>query len=332
MGMNDMDPVARGLVVSGLVAGYDDAAVLQGVDLRVPTGTLVALVGPSGCGKTTLLRCVAGLHPTRSGSTTLLGRPLDAPGASVPTHHRSITLVPQEAALFPHLDVAANVGFGLPRGSRDRISHLLDLVGLTELAHRRPHELSGGQQHRVAVARALAPSPALVLLDEPFSALDARLRDDLRHEVRELLVAERATALLVTHDQAEALTLADEVAVMHGGTVLQQAEPEVLYREPEHAWTATFLGEATVLAKDDPLVASARIDGDDGTRLVVRPEHVVVDEAATPAVVARRSFRGHEWLVELDLPGRRVLMRTDAAPPPVGATMPVRATRARRVR
>lgn len=332
MGLNHSGPPTPGLVVSGLTAGYDAAEVLQGVDLRVPSGTLVALVGPSGCGKTTLLRCVAGLHPVRSGRTTLLGRTLHEPGSTVPTHQRSITLVPQEAALFPHLDVAGNVGFGLSRRSQDRIDHLLALVGLTDLARRRPHELSGGQQHRVAVARALAPSPALVLLDEPFSALDARLRDDLRQEVRELLAIEEATALLVTHDQAEALSLADEVAVMNGGVVLQQGAPQDLYREPQHAWTATFLGEATVLSDDDPLVASATIDGTEGTRLVVRPEDVVIATEGLQAVVARRSYRGHEWLVDLELPQRRLLVRTVATPPAVGATVRVRATRARRVR
>ena len=293
-----------------------DAPVLTGLDLDVPVGSLVALLGPSGCGKTTLLRLVAGFEPADGGSIEVDGRTVDGPGGSVPPERRRVGVVPQEGALFPHLSVAANVGFGLPRAERRgaRVEEVLELVGLAGLGARRPHELSGGQQQRVAVARALAPAPALVLLDEPFSALDAGLRANVRAEVRASLRAAGASAVLVTHDQQEALSIADVVAVMRDGRVVQAAEPWELYSRPADVGVATFIGEAVVLDGDGrggrattplgTLVLETPHEGP--VVVVVRPEQLEVAPADLPAVdalVVDRVFYGHDALLRLQLPG-----------------------------
>src|ERR671913_2390436 len=208
------------LTVHQLTKSFGSTPVLTGVDLTVPSRSLTALLGPSGCGKTTLLRLVAGFEEPDAGTVTLGGTVVSGAGRTVPARSRGIGFVPQEGGLFPHLTVAANVAFGLPRGQRkdrSRIAGLLELVGLPpDLAERAPHQLSGGQQQRVALARALAPEPSLVLLDEPFSSLDASLREETRRAVAEALRATGATAVLVTHEQAQALSMADQVAVMRG--------------------------------------------------------------------------------------------------------------------
>jgi iron(III) transport system ATP-binding protein len=237
--------LARGLRVS-----YPGIEVLRGLDLDVPSGTITAVLGPSGCGKTTLLRAIAGFEPAVGGSIHLDGDLVSGPGRHVPPEQRHVGVVPQEGALFPHLSVGRNVGFGLkgPRRAREaRVRELLELVGLSDLADRRPAELSGGQQQRVALARALAPEPRLVLLDEPFSALDASLRADVRAQVRDALTTVGATALLVTHDQDEALSLADQVAVMVDGTVHQSGTPQQVYADPADTRVARILGEVLVL-------------------------------------------------------------------------------------
>jgi iron(III) transport system ATP-binding protein len=250
-----MSPAAS-LSVSGLRKSFGSSVVLAGLDLEVPTGSLTAVLGPSGCGKTTLLRLLGGFERADGGSIRLGERVLCDARTHLAPERRAIGFVPQEGALFPHLDVAANVGFGLPRATRHggRVEELLQLVGLQGLAKRFPHQLSGGQQQRVALARALAPEPGLVLLDEPFDALDAGLRAQVRGEVREALRAAGATALLVTHDQEEALSLADTVAVMRGGRIVQAADPQTLYRDPIDAEVARFVGEAVLL--------EGRLDGD----------------------------------------------------------------------
>lgn len=320
------------LRIESVTAGYDDHLALDGVDLTVPSGRLVALLGPSGCGKSTLLRVVAGLHRPTAGQVRLGDRRLDDTGLQVPAHRRGVTLVPQEGALFPHLDVADNIAFGLrglPRATA-RVDRLLDLVGLTGLGSRRVHELSGGQRQRVALARALAPRPALVLLDEPFSSLDARLRDNLRQDVRTLLAAEDATALLVTHDQDEALSIADEVAVMRAGRVLQAGTPSQVYGAPVDAWTARFLGEATLLPAHErggmghTVLGPVPVVGGSGELLLLRPEQVEIGDSGAPATVVARTYRGHEWLVELDVAGHRILARHGAEPADTGETVHVR--------
>ncbi|MDX6601353.1 MAG: iron(III) transport system ATP-binding protein [Solirubrobacterales bacterium] len=255
---------ATSLSVIGLSKAFGDSPVLLDLNLEVPTGSLTAVLGPSGCGKTTLLRLLGGFEHADGGSIRLGERVLCDEGAHLAPERRAIGFVPQEGALFPHLDVAANVGFGLPRAVRrsGRVEELLQLVGLQGLAKRFPHQLSGGQQQRVALARALAPEPGLVLLDEPFDALDAGLRAQVRGEVREVLRAAGATALLVTHDQEEALSLADTVAVMRGGRIVQAADPQTLYRDPVDAEVARFVGEAVLL--------EGRLDGDYAETLLGR--------------------------------------------------------------
>ncbi|WP_370289232.1 ABC transporter ATP-binding protein [Nocardioides sp.] len=246
-----MTQVSPALEIRGLEAGYARTAVLRGVDLVVERG-VTAVLGPSGCGKTTMLRAVAGFVRPAAGTITVAGTEVVGSGRAVAARRRGIGYVPQEGALFPHLTVARNVAFGLPRGERRssqaRVAEALELVELApELAERYPHELSGGQQQRVALARALAPRPRLVLLDEPFSSLDASLREDTGRAVVRALEAAGAAAVLVTHDQGEALSLADQVAVMAQGRFLQVDSPTRIYLEPADPAVAAFLGHATLL-------------------------------------------------------------------------------------
>jgi iron(III) transport system ATP-binding protein len=240
---------ASALSVRALRKSFGHSPVLAGLELDVPAGSLTAVLGSSGCGKTTLLRLIAGFERADEGTIEVGDRLVCGARTHVAPERRGVGFVAQEGALFPHLDVAANVAFGLPRAERKspRVGELLELVGLGGLEKRHPHELSGGQQQRVALARALAPSPQLVLLDEPFDALDASLRVQVRAEVREALRHSGATALLVTHDQQEALSLADVVAVMREGRIVQAADPQTLYRDPLDAELAGFLGEAVLL-------------------------------------------------------------------------------------
>ncbi|CRK58301.1 Ferric iron ABC transporter, ATP-binding protein [Alloactinosynnema sp. L-07] len=294
------------LTITTLTAGYGATRVLRGVDLTVPSGSLAAVLGPSGCGKTTLLRVVAGFLRPDGGEVRLGGRVV----TTVPPERRRATVVPQEGALFPHLSVGANVGYGLPRAGREaRVAEMLDLIGLNGYAKRRPAELSGGQQQRVALARALAPHPDLVLLDEPFSALDAGLRADLRADVRRVLRAAGTTALLVTHDQDEALSMADVVAVMRDGRVVQAGPPEEVYSRPVDLAVATFVGEAVLL----PAIAQGRTaestlgeveltDTATGPGMVMlRPEQLLPSTNGTgvTARVLRTSFHGHDATITL---------------------------------
>jgi iron(III) transport system ATP-binding protein len=294
-----------GLSVKGVVAGYGAENVLRGLDLVVPEGDLVAVLGPSGCGKTTLLRVVAGLHPTNAGRIELNGRVLDG----VPPERRGIGIVPQEGALFPHLSVAKNVAFGLNREQRrhGRVGELLDLVGLADFGRRMPNELSGGQQQRVALARALAPRPGVVLMDEPFSSLDAGLREELRADVRTALRATGATALLVTHDQQEALGVADLVAVLRAGVVAQLGTPQQVYTEPADLGVALFVGEAVTFTAassggvaDTPL-GRLPVNGHGEGTVLLRPEQLHLGSGAA-ATVADVRFHGHDATVHLRLP------------------------------
>jgi iron(III) transport system ATP-binding protein len=302
------------LVVRGLEKSFGSLRVLDELDLVVPAGGLAAVLGPSGCGKTTLLRVIAGFESADRGTVVLHGVQVAGPGVHVPPERRRVGVVPQEGALFPHLTVAGNVGFGLTRAERraGRIGELLDLVGLGGFGHRMPYELSGGQQQRIALARALAPEPALVLLDEPFNALDTGLRAAVREDVRSALRAAGATAVLVTHDQEEALSMADLVAVMWGGRIAQAAPPDQLYAAPADLEVATFVGDAVVFdavataaGADSPLGplqlndAAARGPG----RVMVRPEQVVFADTDAKGVVlgtvVATAFYGHDALVRL---------------------------------
>jgi iron(III) transport system ATP-binding protein len=270
---------------------YGAVAALGGVDLNVAPGSRTAIVGPSGSGKTTLLRIIAGFEAPDAGRVSLGGRQLaDGPDA-VPAHERGIGYVPQDGALFPHLTIEGNVGFGLPRNTpqrAERIAELMDMVALdTAMLARRPHELSGGQQQRVALARALAQRPKLMLLDEPFSALDTGLRASTRKAVAQLLGAAGITTILVTHDQAEALSFADQVAVMRGGLLVQAGRPLDVYLRPRDAAVAGFLGDSIVLtaqlAGGWADCALGRIAVNDSARqgaaqIMLRPEQLQVAE------------------------------------------------------
>lgn len=266
---------------------YGQVTALDGVDLAVPAGSRMAIVGPSGSGKTSLLRIIAGFEMPDAGRV-FLGDQLLADGpTAVPAHLRGIGYVPQDGALFPHLSVEQNIGFGLARqlpGRTRRIAELIEMVSLdAALLQRRPHQLSGGQQQRVALARALAQQPRLMLLDEPFSALDTGLRAATRKSVASLLAQAGVTTILVTHDQAEALSFADQVAVMRDGRLVQAGHPLDLYLRPADPVTASFLGDAVVLpaSLDHGLARCAlgRIAVDDVDRhgdasIMLRPEQL----------------------------------------------------------
>ncbi len=312
---------SRALVVEGVTKSFDAHPVLRGVDLVVPGG-VTSVLGASGDGKTTLLRILAGFLRADDGRVTIGDRVVVDDGVDVPPQRRRVGYVPQEGALFPHLDVAGNICFGLARGRRrdgaaraSRLAEMLDLVELPgSVARRYPHELSGGQQQRVALARALAPAPAVVLLDEPFSSLDASLREGTGRAVRHALAASSTTAVMVTHDQDEALSLSDQVAVMRAGRLVQVAGPVDVYRRPADPGVALFMGGATVLpavvsgeAADCALgrVALAGSAAPSGGRVVViRPEQVVVADAGTPGVsaeVLEVSYYGHDATMRLRL-------------------------------
>lgn len=352
------------VALTGVAKSYGRVAALAGVTLDVARGELLAVLGPSGCGKTTLLRTLAGLERLDAGGIAIAGRPVAGPGVHVPAHRRGAALVPQDGALFPHLDVVGNVGFGLGRRPDvRRVAEVLELVGLAGLGRRMPHELSGGQQQRVAVARALAPRPELILLDEPFSALDAALRADLRHEVRSALRAAGATALLVTHDQGEALSMADRLAVLRAGVLRQVGTPANVYAEPADAWVADFVGEANLWPAEPagpgtyhtPLGPVAAAGA--GEVLLLRPERVrltpnganrgpgstsavvvspdasgaagaagAAGGAGTPGVVEHVAYHGHDALVRVRVPGGEVLARAGDAAPAPGASVLVSAT------
>jgi iron(III) transport system ATP-binding protein len=314
------------LEISGLEKSFNGTAAVSGLDLEVAEGEVCALLGPSGCGKTTTLRLISGLDRPDAGSIAVGGRMLTGGRVNVAPEKRRVGMVFQDYALFPHLDVAANVGYGLGRDPDPaRVDEVLSMVGLGEASGRPVHELSGGEQQRVALARALAPTPELVLLDEPFSNLDASLRERLRGEVREILRQSGVTALFVTHDQEEALSLADRVAVMRDGTVVQTGMPEEVYGQPASRWVADFLGEAEVLPAvvGDGFVECelGRFGVDPGFRgpadLVVRPESVAVGAGPSPGglsaeegVVVERAFYGHDQLVRVELEsGRKIRSR-----------------------
>jgi iron(III) transport system ATP-binding protein len=313
---------APALTCRGLVKRYGEVLAVDDVDLEVPRGSLTALLGPSGCGKTTVLRMVAGLLTPDVGTITLGGREVVGPGVNLAPERRNVGLVFQDYALFPHLSVARNVAYGLrdvPRRDRPaRVAAALELVGLGGYGDRAPSELSGGQQQRVALARALAPGPELVLLDEPFSGLDAALRATVREDVRRILQDADQTAVFVTHDQEEALSLADRVAVMSEGRLHQLADPQTLYRQPATRFVAEFVGEADVLPGtragrylvDTPigrLATSVSLECTDAA-VVVRPESLRLRKRSDGiATVAGISYFGHDQLVVVELDDGRQL-------------------------
>ncbi len=304
--------VGTAVAVEGLSKSFGEVIAVDDVTLDVPRGEILALLGPSGCGKTTFLRLIAGFERPDHGRILLGDRPVASGATFVAPEKRRVGVVFQDYALFPHLCVADNVGFGIKGPDcNTRIRDVLHLVGLSGQADRFPHELSGGQQQRVALARALAPRPDLILLDEPFSNLDATLRQRVRTEVRDILRRAEATAIFVTHDQEEALSLADRVAIMADGRLRQIATPELVYTRPADLFVAAFVGRANLvggvvtgghvvcpLGTFRPLTSPS--DGE--VTLVIRPEslHLRADPDGD-AVVQSSTYYGHDQAVKVTL-------------------------------
>ncbi len=307
------------------------------VSFDLEAGSITALLGPSGCGKTTTLRLIAGFERPDDGGISLEGRVLVGVSVDTPPERRGIGFVFQDYALFPHLSVLDNVMFGLSapgnaRNSRltrverlNRAEEVLNLVGLTIFRDRLPHQLSGGQQQRVALARALAPHPKLILLDEPFSSLDAGLRASTRLEIRKILTSIGATALLVTHDQEEAMSFSDRLIVMRAGRVEQDGDPEAVYRRPRTAFVASFLGQTNLIAGRagsgrvaTPLGEIVTDTNSTGpVMLSIRPESLSLDapdsSGGTPGVITTRAFKGHDITYIVDAGGLQLTVQAGSS-------------------
>jgi len=299
---------------------YQQTIAVKDISFHVSQGALISLLGPSGCGKTTLLRAIAGFEPLSRGEILLAQRILSRPGFTLPPEQRRIGMVFQDYALFPHMNVAQNICFGLRKQAKKQqgviADQLLELVGLVGMGGRFPHELSGGQQQRVALARALAPQPELILMDEPFSNLDVELRERLSVEVREILKQQQITGILVTHDQNEAFAMADQIGVIHQGTLQQWDTPFNLYHEPANRFIADFVGKGVLLpgtlAAPDAIHTEAGIlqgnrayQWSKGTPvdLLIRPDDVVHDaDSPLRGQVIHKAFKGAEVLYTLQLP------------------------------
>ena len=336
------------LVLRGISHSYGDHQVLRDVNVVVHHGTLTAILGPSGEGKTTLLRLISGFENPDEGEIEVAGVVVASANTKpVPPEKRGVAIVPQEGALFPHLTVEGNIAFGLQHMSkqqmRARVGDLLDMMNLAGMEKRKPEELSGGMQQRVALARALAPSPNIILLDEPFSALDTSMREQVRDEVMGALRNAGATALWVTHDQQEALSTADHVAVMLHGHIAQTADPVTLYRAPLRRDIAEFVGDAVVLrgtavpgaqtvrcALGELAASTPMLTGD--VDVLLRPEQLILVDRSGPhdgtGVVTLSRFFGHDGIVVVQLPsGESVEMRLHAMNlPALGDTVSLQVT------
>jgi iron(III) transport system ATP-binding protein len=310
--------------------------VVNDVSFTVNVGDIAAILGPSGCGKTTTLRLIAGFERSDAGRITLDGVTLSDANRHLNPEARGIGFVFQDYALFPHLNVLQNVAFGLRGADRlERAREVIALVGLNIFTARMPHQLSGGQQQRVALARALAPRPKLVLLDEPFSSLDAGLRESTRAEVREILRSSGATALLVTHDQEEAMSFADGLLVMRDGRVEQAGIPETVYTQPRTAFVASFLGKTNLIparvrggAAETPFGAIIVSEiGDGATMLSLRPEDLEFSDAGVDAEILSREFKGHDVTYTVRAAGQTLTVQCSSpAPWQVGQRVNLRLT------
>jgi iron(III) transport system ATP-binding protein len=306
------------LNLRNLACGYQDQRVVQDLNLHLNTGDIGCLLGSSGCGKTTTLRAIAGFEPVYEGEITLAGEVISRPGFTLAPEKRRIGMVFQDYALFPHLSVAENIGFGIRKHPRLKqvTDELLELVNLGTLGKRYPHELSGGQQQRVALARALAPEPQLLLLDEPFSNLDGELRRRLSHEVREILKARGTSAILVTHDQEEAFAVSDHVGVFKEGRLEQWDTPYNLYHEPLTPFVASFIGKGYFIRGQ--LVSPESVQTELGllrgnrayiwatgsaVDVLLRPDDIVyAPDSTLKALVVSKTFQGASTLYRLQMP------------------------------
>jgi iron(III) transport system ATP-binding protein len=306
----------------GVSKSFNQVPAVRDLDLTLERGQILAVIGPSGCGKTTVLRLIAGFERPDAGTIEIDGQRVSEPRACLPPEQRHIGMVFQNYALFPHLSVGDNVAYGLHRLDRTQrerqVRHVLRLVGLADLHDRLPHQLSGGQQQRVALARALAPNPAVVLLDEPFSNLDATLRRTMRDEVRAILRTSGATAIFVTHDQEEALFMGDRIAVLNQGRLEQVGTPEQIFHAPATRFVADFMGNTDFLPGEvtaDGILTElglirqrVRLPMGSQVELAVRADDVTIDrDRASKALVLARYFQGAQNIYRVRLPSGRLL-------------------------
>lgn len=328
----EVRPPMSHLVLEGLGKSYGGAVAVEGLDLSVSRGEFISLLGPSGCGKTTTLQMIAGFVPVDRGRMLLDGADL----AAVPPAKRGLGIVFQSYALFPHMTVAENIAFGLEmRGiaKAERESRTLEamaLVGLKGFADRYPKRMSGGQQQRVALARALVIKPSLLLLDEPLSNLDAKLREEMQGELRQIQRSIGTTTILVTHDQHEAMALSDRIVVMNQGRVEQIGAPDTVYDRPDTRFVANFLGKTNLLAASGDGAGGVSVDGfrvalpdapSGSVSLAVRPERLAIAEAGSgfPVRITNRVFQGAHWLLSAHSPAGTLLLTraNDGRPVPV---------------
>ena len=324
--MTAMPPnkMLKELKLNHIAVGYQGTPVVQDANFRIVEGEIGCLLGPSGCGKSTLLRAIAGFEPLMAGDISLDNEVISSAETTVSPEKRSIGMVFQDIALFPHLSIGENIAFGLKHWTKQeanaRIDYLLELVGLAGYKDRYPDSLSGGQQQRVALARAIAPKPKLLLMDEPFSGLDAKLREELVPDIRAILLHEKVSAILVTHDQAEAFAMADRVAIMESGKILQVGTPYEIYHEPVSRFVAMFIGQgdflpAVVCGANCVHSDLGEIHGDmdhgfqsgEKVDLLVRPDDILHDDDSEfKGLIVSKWFRGSYFLYRVKLPSGKV--------------------------
>jgi len=317
--------VVATLALSGISKSFGSQGVLKGLSLEVANGEFVAVLGSSGSGKTTLLRLIAGFDDPDTGEISIAGKTVAAKNVFVPAEARKVGYVPQDAALFPHLSVSENIAFGLKGLSKlartDRVRQLLKLVSMEAFESQSSTSLSGGQKHRIALARALAPEPELILLDEPFAALDAELRSRIRDEIKDVLDKVSSTTILVTHDQEEALSIADRVALLRDGNFAQVGNPREIYSAPVDLGVATFLGDSVivdgVVEKDKVSTSLGQLtllnSATEGSRgkVAIRPENFYLQpDLNGDSVVVGRQFFGHDAVVEVKTPKQLIRARS----------------------
>ena len=306
------------LILDNVALAYQDKQVLHDISLKLNEGEIACLLGPSGCGKTTLLRAIAGFKSLQAGGIKYEDHLLSSSGYTMPTEERNIGMVFQDFALFPHLSIGRNICFGIRHQKKvekqQRLNELLELVGLTGYAQRYPHELSGGQQQRIALARAMAPRPRLLLLDEPFSSMDVELRGTLAKEIRAILKHENITTVMVTHDQHEAFSMADQIGVLNEGQLLQWDDARTLYHSPKTAFVARFVGRSNFLQGIIneqgvstamgvlPCESAKDFTAGEKVKVLVRPEYVQLSVSSSiRAVLVSRQFRGGYYMYTLQL-------------------------------